>query len=108
MVDFFTAPMDQDGLKSMLSFAEMARERVDGCARYSLPAQEVRSIKMGCTAKRAAAAWLHCFVLGDFKRGLTRYALDVVRYGWGALGPHDVNPDHDSDHEIMACITGLD
>ena len=102
--DFLTAPMDHDGLENMLSYAEMAR----GCVKLSadilqLSAREVRSINRDCTAERAAAVWLLCFVLADFKEGLTGYALDVVRHGWGALDTHDIA----SDQALMSCITGL-
>jgi hypothetical protein len=64
----------------------------------------VRAISRGCTAERAAEVWLHCFVLVDFKEGLTGFALDVVRHGWGALDTHDLL----LDQALMFCITGLD
>jgi len=102
---FLTAPMDQDGLDNMLSYAEMAR----GCVKltadiFQLSAREVRSICRDCTAERAAAVWLHCFVLVDFTEGLTGFALDVVRHGWGALDTRDTV----SDQTLMSGITGLD
>jgi len=103
--DFLTAPMDQDGLENMLSWAKTARRCVKLSADiFQLSAREVRSISRYCTAERAAEVWLNCFVLGDFERGLTGYALDVVRHGWGALDTHDDM----HDRELMSCISGLD
>ena len=105
MVHFLTEPMDQGGLKKMLPYAEMARRWVREDAEIlQLSAREVRTITRDCTAERAAAAWLHCFVLLDFKEGLTGFALDVVRHGWGALDTRDDM----QDEVLMSCITGLD
>ena len=106
MVDFFTAPLDEEGWDNMAWHAETARATVDIFAdNLGLSAREVRAIKRECTAGRAAAVWLADFVLPDFvEDGLVGYALDVVRHGWGALDAHGPA----SDRELMNCISGLD
>ena len=105
MFDFFTAPLDEEGWDNMAWHAEMARATVEiNADNFGLSAREMRSIKRKCTVGRAAAVWLANFVLQDFEDGLTGYALDVVRHGWGAIDAHDPT----SDRELMHFISGLD